>query len=93
MSIKIIELGTFEKVTINNKWLVKAKKDQDYTKNDPLGSFIIDEKGNKVGKVLDIIGNINNPYALILPLTDQIPQGKLYVQLQVRERKRKPHRR
>ncbi|MCY0859495.1 MAG: Gar1/Naf1 family protein [Sulfolobaceae archaeon] len=94
MSTKIIELGTYHKVTLHNKWLIKAESSVDFVKNDPIGSYVLDEKGNRIGKVLDIIGNIKNPYALVLPLVDpnNIPQGKLYIQVSIPSRKRH-HRR
>lgn len=37
-----------------------------------LGKIIFDEKGRRVGKVVELIGPVKSPYACVIPLTDRI---------------------
>jgi RNA-binding protein len=37
-----------------------------------LGKFIFDEKGRKIGKIVELIGPVKSPYASVIPLTDRV---------------------
>ncbi|MEM2856460.1 MAG: Gar1/Naf1 family protein [Candidatus Nitrosocaldaceae archaeon] len=37
-----------------------------------IGDILLDEKGKRVGKVVELIGSVNAPYASVIPLTDRI---------------------
>ncbi|HDN81217.1 MAG TPA: RNA-binding protein [Methanomicrobia archaeon] len=47
---------------IGNCMIVKCKN----IKPEYLGRTVFDEKKRKVGKIIDIFGNVNSPYAKIL---------------------------
>jgi len=89
---RLIELGTYEKKTLKNKYLIKANKN-DYVHLNPIGKIIIDEQGKRVAKVIDVIGNINEPYILAYPLTEDEPKTKLYLEITNRESKKQRNRR
>ena len=36
------------------------------------GSFLVDDKGRKIGKVLELIGPVRAPYASVVPSTSKI---------------------
>lgn len=87
--IKLVEIGEYYKNTLNNKWLLKGNPKIDYSSQEYSGKIIIDEKGNKIGKILDVIGNVNEPYILVLPLSTSLPQGKLYLEFKEKRGKRR----
>jgi len=78
--IKLVEIGEYYKDTLNDKWLLKGNPKVDYASQEYSNKILVDGKGNKVGKILEIIGNTEEPYVLVLPLTNKKPEGKLYVQ-------------
>lgn len=84
--IKIIKFGNFQTIVLKDKWLIKIRDDIDYTKNDPIGKIILDKDGNRLGKVLDIIGNVKNPYALIKPFPNSTPSEEVYLEMIERRR-------
>ena len=79
--VKLVEVGEYYKDTLNGKWLLKGNPSIDYATQEYTNKILIDEKGNKVGKILEILGNVEEPYILVLPLIDKRPEGKLYVQI------------
>ncbi|BFI74148.1 H/ACA RNA-protein complex protein Gar1 [Sulfurisphaera ohwakuensis] len=87
--IKLVEVGEYLKNTLNNKWLLKGNPKIDYSSQEYTGKVLVDEQGNRVGKILDIIGNVEEPYILALPLSEKAPQGKLYVELKEKRGKKK----
>ncbi len=89
---RLIELGTYEKKTLRNKYLIKAIKN-DYIHLNPIGKIVIDEQGRRIAKVIDIIGNINEPYVLAYPLTEEEPKTKLYIEIVNKEAKKRRNRR
>ena len=50
----------------SGRLIVKLKKEI------PTNLILLDEKGRKVGKVVELIGPVNSPYASLIPLTDRI---------------------
>lgn len=44
------------------------------------GELLFDQNGRRVGKVIEIIGPVNSPYASVMPLTDR-PNKVLGVKL------------
>lgn len=89
---RLIEIGTYEKMTLKNKYLIKANRN-DYVHLNPIGKIIIDEQGRRVAKVIDVIGNINEPYILAYPLIEEEPRTKLYIEIANRESKKRRNRR
>jgi rRNA processing protein Gar1 len=80
--VRIIELGHFYRYTLKNKWLIKIEnKNVNFIKNDPIGFVVLDENKQRVGKVLDIIGNVNSPYALVEPFPHYNPPKEVYIEL------------
>jgi len=79
--VKLVEIGEYYKDTLSGKWLVKGNPSIDYTSQEYSNKILIDEKGNKVGRILEVIGNVKEPYILVLPLSEKKPEGKLYVQI------------
>ncbi|MBE9390599.1 H/ACA RNA-protein complex protein Gar1 [Fervidicoccus fontis] len=58
------KLGVIEKVATNNLLLVKITD----SKNIPnIGNRVLLPDFRGFGKVMDVIGNVNNPYAVIKP--------------------------
>lgn len=86
---KIIKFGNFRSIVLKDKWLFRIRNDIDYTKNDPIGKIILDSNGNRLGKVLDIIGNIKDPYALVKPFPNSTPSEEVYLELAERKVRRK----
>jgi rRNA processing protein Gar1 len=46
------------------------------------GSILVDEKGRRTGKVLELIGPVSSPYLSVQPFTDRIERiagSKLYL--------------
>ncbi len=86
---RVIEIGFYEKGTLKDKLLVRADSNFDYVHNNIVGKMLVDEKGNRIGKVLDVIGNVNEPYLLVNPVSKGVPEGKLYVVLEERKRQRR----
>ncbi|ARM76570.1 H/ACA ribonucleoprotein complex subunit GAR1 [Acidianus manzaensis] len=87
--IKIIRFGNFQKIVLKDKWLLKIENNINYVKQDPIGKIVLDEKRNRLGKVLDIIGNINNPYALVMPFPNVKPSKEVYLEIPEHRGKRK----
>lgn len=79
--IRLVEIGEYYKDTLNDKWLLKGNPKVDFASEEYSNKIVIDNKGSKIGKILEVIGNIEEPYLLVLPLVDKKPEGKLYVQL------------
>ena len=79
--VKLVEIGEYYKDTLNGKWLLKGNPSVDYASQEYSNKILVDEKGNKVGRILEVIGNVKEPYILVLPLSDKKPEGKLYVQI------------
>ena len=87
--IKLVEIGEYYKDTLNGKWLLKGNPKIDYATQEFSNKILVDEKGNRVGKVLEILGNVKEPYILVLPLIDKKPEGKLYAQIKEKRGKKK----
>ncbi len=60
MSLKI--LGSIINITKSGLIITKI---EDYKNLPRIGSFIYDANGEKIGTLIDIIGPINSPYAVI----------------------------
>ena len=57
-----------------------------------IGSAVIDEKLEVIGKVFDIIGPVSSPYAVIKPTTktpEKLANKQLYLLLSKKERNHK----
>ncbi|QGA54369.1 H/ACA RNA-protein complex protein Gar1 [Sulfolobus sp. E5-1-F] len=60
------EIGTFTKNVLKDKILIKLKNNLDFTKYNIIGKAIYNEKQQKIGKILDVLGNVREPYALAM---------------------------
>ncbi len=89
---RVVDLGVVEKTVLKNKVLIRARNDLDFEKVDPTGLVVLNEKGERVAKVLDVIGNVKSPYVLAMPLVETPVNGKVYLELVEREGKRKKPR-
>lgn len=46
-----------------------------------VGSVLVDERGRKVGKVIELIGPVSSPYASVAPVTSRFGKGdRVFVQ-------------
>ncbi|MCY0849574.1 H/ACA ribonucleoprotein complex subunit GAR1 [Sulfuracidifex metallicus] len=79
---KLIETNGIHKTLDKNKILIRLKNNYDYTRLNMIGKVIVTEKGDRIGKVLDVLGNVSDPYALVM-LTSNIDLNgkKVYVEL------------
>jgi len=79
---KLIETNGIHKALDKNKILIRLKNNYDYTRLNMIGKVIVTEKGDRIGKVLDVLGNVSDPYALVM-LTNNIDLNgkKVYVEL------------
>ncbi|AAY80675.1 Gar1/Naf1 family protein [Sulfolobus acidocaldarius] len=87
--IKLVEAGRFYKKTLKDKWIIFGNKQIDFSKQEYTGKVILDEKGNRVAKILDVIGNVKAPYILAYPLTKREPSGKLFIEIVEKGRRRR----
>ncbi|QKQ99372.1 H/ACA RNA-protein complex protein Gar1 [Metallosphaera tengchongensis] len=81
-------MGSIKSVVLKDKWLIEANPSIDYSKKDPSGLVVLDSSKNRVGKVLDVIGNQRRPYLLVEPLQDQVPKGQLLLEMPFKKSRR-----
>lgn len=55
-----------------------------------IGLYVYSEKGERVGMVVDIIGPVNSPYALVKPLNRETASGLVGSHLYIRITKPRP---
>ncbi|BCU68494.1 H/ACA RNA-protein complex protein Gar1 [Sulfolobales archaeon HS-7] len=72
---RLTQLGYVYNSLPRYKVLVKGINKMDYTKYKLVGKYIFDEKKRKVGQVLDVVGNVNEPYILVKSL-EEIKKGE-----------------
>lgn len=91
---KVIELGVVEKQTLKNKILIKARNDVDFERVDPTGMVVLDSTGNRIARVLDVIGNVNSPYVLAMPIIEnyQFKKEKVYIEIIEKQGKKRGQR-
>ena len=66
--VPLIRIGYSLHKTPSGRLLVKLT-----TKRPPrIGSKVVDSGGKVVGRVIDIIGNVTSPYALVKPASEDI---------------------
>ena len=58
-------IGTAIHVAKSGRLVIKAKGDI------RTGEFVFDERGNQVGKVLEVIGPTRSPYLTVIPANEQ----------------------
>lgn len=69
----MIKLGYYLHKTPSGRLIVKISG-----KNPPrLGSKVLDSRGNLLGIVIDVIGPVSSPYAVIKPLTTNLTLNQL----------------
>lgn len=77
---RLIEIGSISKLLKKSKILVELNPKRDYTKFFIIGQTILDKETKPIGKVLDIIGNVKKPYALVLAEENShLTSGTVYV--------------
>jgi len=66
--VPLIRIGYLLHKTPSGRLLVKLT-----TKRPPrIGAKVIDSSGKIIGRVIDIIGNVSSPYALVKPASEDI---------------------
>ncbi len=85
---KLIETNGIYKKLGKNKSIVKLKNSYDYTRANIIGKILVNSRGERLGKVLDVIANVSEPYALILQVNDINEGDKLFIELPSRGRRR-----
>ena len=80
------EIGIFVKNVLKDKLLIKLKKNINYTNYNIIGKSIYNIEGQRIGKILDVIGNTKQPYALaILEQNYKIkPNEKIFINIKQR---------
>jgi RNA-binding protein len=62
------EIGEIIHLAKSGRLIVKLSKDGKETNS---GDILLDANGKRIGKVIEIIGSINAPYATVVPMTDR----------------------
>ena len=62
------EIGEIIHLAKSGRLIVKLTKDGKETNS---GDILLDANGKRIGKVIEIIGSINAPYASAVPRTDR----------------------
>jgi RNA-binding protein len=62
------EIGEIIHLAKSGRLIVKLSKDGKETNS---GDILFDANGKRIGKVIEIIGSINAPYATAAPMTDR----------------------
>ncbi len=88
MKNNLTEIGEFIKPTLKNKVLVKLRKDINYVDVNIIGKIVYDSNGVEIGRILDVIGNVEQPYALVNVNYEISRLGKIFVSFKQRRRKR-----
>ena len=80
------EIGIFVKNVLKDKLLIKLKNNINYTNYNIIGKTIYNIEGQRIGKILDVIGNTKQPYALaILEQNYKIkPNEKIFINIKQR---------
>ncbi|HEX6027538.1 MAG TPA: Gar1/Naf1 family protein [Nitrososphaeraceae archaeon] len=63
------ELGEVMHLSNSGRLIVRLQKDGKQIKS---GQLLVDANGKRIGKVIEVIGPVNAPYASVAPLTDRI---------------------
>ncbi len=61
-----IKVGEVLHISKSGRIIIKSK-----IKNIDIGTTLVDEKGRKVAKVMELIGPVNSPYISAISLTDR----------------------
>jgi RNA-binding protein len=81
-------LGKVLHVTPSQSIVVKIDK------TPKIGSAVVDEKLQVVGKIFDVIGPVSSPYVVVKPAikeTEKLPNKQLYLLLSKKERSKKQY--
>jgi len=79
-------LGKALKVTPSQNIVVKTEK------TPKIGSAVVDEKLQIVGKIFDVIGPVSSPYAVVKPAVkepEKLTNKQLYLLLSKKERSKR----
>lgn len=63
------ELGEVMHLSKSGRLIVRLQKDGKQIKS---GQLLVDANGKRIGKVIEVIGPVNAPYASVAPFTDRI---------------------
>ncbi|AOL15656.1 H/ACA RNA-protein complex protein Gar1 [Sulfolobus sp. A20] len=88
MKNNLTEIGEFIKPILKNKALIKLRKDINYVDINIIGKIAYDSNGAEIGRILDVIGNVEQPYALVNINYEISHLGKIFVSFKQRRRKR-----
>ena len=82
-------IGEIETVSYNGLWVIRAAK-----KQNP-GSTVYNHKKQKVGRIINVIGPVDQPYLIVRPFGDKnktqlkIIGEKLYTISEINNKKRR----
>jgi|ECHhosMinimDraft_1075155.scaffolds.fasta_scaffold00027_12 rRNA processing protein Gar1 len=83
MNVKV-RIGRTVSVTKKGLRVVSLDPSVDYVKVNLIGRTVRSSDGKDVGRVLDVIGNVKNPYAVI-QAAEELEEGRFYVDLRRRK--------
>lgn len=85
---KLIDVNGLYRKLPKNKFIIRLKNNIDYTRINIIGKALVNQEGDRIGKVLDVIGNVSEPYALVLQVKEPKENEKLYIEIPLKGRRR-----
>jgi RNA-binding protein len=67
--MKLKGIGEVMHLAKSGRLIVRLQDEGKYIKS---GELLIDSSGKRIGKVMEVIGPVNAPYASVAPLTDRV---------------------
>lgn len=70
-------IGEIIHMAKSGRLIVKVEEN---IKNNLIGQVLIDNKGSRIGKIIELIGSVKSPYASVMPTLNSkyIVGGKVY---------------
>jgi rRNA processing protein Gar1 len=87
VKLRLVEVGSSASYTLGDKVLAKLDPKRDYTTFNIVGKTLFNKEGRAIAKVLDVIGNVNEPYAILKPLSRIEANEPLLVKVKGRKAK------
>jgi len=87
--LKLKFIGEIETVSYNGLWVVRTEL------KPKIGENVYNQKKQKIGKIINIIGPVDHPYILVRPFGDrtkkqlQIIGEKMYILLEAKGKNKK----
>ena len=67
--MKLKGIGEVMHLAKSGRLIVRLQEEGRYIKS---GELLIDSSGKRIGKVIEVIGPVNAPYASVAPFTDRV---------------------